>query len=431
MQSHRDCVGDGRDWNTGCGSRWNQSIGILRGMAMFALASAFFVASAAMAGAQTYSVLYSFADRGDGAEPLGPVTLDASTGNLFGTTSAGSKDFGCQDCGTVFELTGTGVESAIHSFTGHPHDGAYPNDVFRDATGNLFGTTAWGGAYGAYDGTVFEIDSNGVETVLHSFGHGLDGDAPSSGLIQDANTGDFYGVTGSGGAYGGGTLYKITATGSETVLYNFGGPGTVGAGPGGNLLQDGKTGNLYGTLVVGGASACGSVFMMTPAGVETPLYVFGGVRGDGCQPFPGDPGLTMDAQGNLFGTTNRGGIANQGVLFELSAGGVEKVLYKFKGKKKGDGARPYAGLVLDESTGKLYGTTAIGGAYNWGTVFELSPPVKKHGGWRETILHTFTGGADGASPFAGLVRDPQTGDLYGTAEQGGTHGYGVVFKLTP
>lgn len=224
-------------------------------------------------------------------------------------------------------------------------------------------------------------------------------------------------------------FYKITATGSKRVLYSFGAKGTVGNAPEGNLVQDGKTGNLYGMLPLGG-SGCGVVFEVTPAGVETPLHVFSG-GSDGCQPGPGDPGLIMDAQGNLFGTTFFGGISGQGVVFELTAGRVEKVLYKFKGAKKGDGAWPYAGLVLDESTGNLYGTTELGGACNLGTVFELSPPMTKHGRWRETILHSFTGGADGDYPLAGLVRDTQTGDLYGTARDDHTYNCGVVFKLAP
>ncbi len=149
-------------------------------------------------------------------------------------------------------------------------------------------------------------------------------------------------------------------------------------------------------------------------------------------------GLVMDAQGNLFGTTFFGGNAGQGVVFEITAGGLEKVIYKFKGAKKGDGAWPYAGLVLDENTGNLYGTTEVGGAgqcvsgkvRGCGTIFELSPPTTKHGKWRETILHSFAGGVDGYYPLAGLTRDGQTGYMYGTVADGGAHGYGVVFKLT-
>lgn len=394
---------------------------------MLVLASTLFMAWAAPATAQTYSVLHSFAGGTDGGTP-GPIIRDATTGNIYGvTTDAGAGGCEYPGCGTVFELTPAGVESVLHSFTGDP-DGASPLDIFLDAKGNLFGTTLFGGADG--DGTVFRISANGRETVLHSFKGGADGDEPSSGLIQDPNTGNFYGVTASGGTYNEGTVYQITSSGSKTILYSFGAAGTLGNAPEGKLVQDSSTGNLYGMLPLGGYG-CGVVFELTPSGVETPLHVFGAVRGDGCQPGPGDPGLVMDAQGNLFGTTFYGGIAGQGVVFELTAGGVWSVLYKFKGKKKGDGAWPYAGLVLDGSTGKLYGTTEMGGTYNLGTVFELSPPLTKHGRWTETVLYSFTGVADGDYPLAGLVRDAQTGDLYGTARDAHSHNWGVVFKLTP
>ena len=416
-----------------CSARFLQqgAMGTLHGVVMFALISVLLVASAVIAGAQTYSVLYSFAGPPDGAEPETPVTLDATTGNLYGTTSFGGSG-GC-DCGTVFELTPTGVETVLHSFAGAPDDGAQPYDVFLDAKGHLFGTTQSGGPYGGgAGGIVFKIDSKGVEKVLYSFENGNDGARPSSGLIQDAMTGDFYGVTFGGGAYDHGTLYTITPTGKKTILHSFGGAGD-GFYPVENLAQDATTGNLYGTLYAnaGPENWCGGVFEMTPAGVETMLYFFTGLKGDGCLPTTDDPGLVRDAQGNLFGTTLLGGIASQGVVFELTAGGIEKVLYRFKGVRKGYAAASRAGLVLDESTGNLYGTTGGGGAYNSGTIFKLSPPKTKHGRWSQSTLYTFTGGADGLNPFAGLVRDAQTGNLYGTTEFGGTYGYGVVFKLTP
>jgi len=397
--------------------------------------------SAAVAGGQTYTVLYSFAGGADGAGPAAPVTLDLTTGNLYGTTSSGGS--GCQypGCGTVFELTSAGVESVLYSFAGPPNDGVEPSDVFRDAGGNLFGTTLLGGPYEGEGGSgiVFRIDPDGAETVLHSFKGGADGTEPASGLIWDPNSGDFYGVTAGGGEYGDyGTVYATTATGSKTALYSFGASGTSGNTPEGKLVQDGA-GNLYGMLSLGGLG-CGVVFELTPPGVESPLYEFTGVRGDGCEPGPYDPGLLMDAQGNLFGTTWFGGTANNGVVFELNAGGVERVIYRFKGPKKGDGAWPLAGLVID-GAGNLYGTTEIGGTgqcnngghipKGCGTVFELSPPATKHGRWRETIVRSFSGGADGSYPLAGLVLDSQTGGMYGTASAGGAYDKGVVFEILP
>lgn len=393
-----------------------------------------------MARAQSYSVLYSFAGGTDGANPVAPITLDVTTGNLYGTTGAGGSGSVCYGgCGTVFELTSTGVESVLYSFLGPPNDGLEPNGLFRDAGGNLYGTTLLGGPYEGEggDGIVFKIGPNGAERMLHKFKGGSDGDEATSGLAQDPNTGDFHGVTAGGGQYGGGTIYQIAATGSETVLYNFGATGTIGNTPEGKLIEDGK-GNLYGMLDDG--LACGAVFELTATGVETILHIFGETRGDGCSPGPGDPGLVMDAQGNLYGTTYEGGTSNNGTVFELTAGGVEKVLYKFKGPKKGDGALPYAGLVLDASTGNFYGTTELGGSgpcklgrvtRGCGTIFELSPPTTKHGKWRETVLHSFGVGADGFYPFAGLTQNAQSGILYGTASSGGAFGQGVVFEVLP
>jgi uncharacterized repeat protein (TIGR03803 family) len=418
-----------------------QRLGKQHALNLIAVTLTLLLALPAASRAQIYTVLYSFAGGTDGANPEAPITLDVTTGNLYGTSGAGGSGSVCYGgCGTVFELTSTGIESVLYSFLGPPNDGLEPNGLFRDASGNLFGTTLLGGTYEGEggDGIVFKIGPNGAERVLHEFKGGSDGDEATSGLTQDPNTGDFYGVTAGGGQYGGGTVYHITATGHETVLYNFGASGTLGNTPEGRLLQDPQTGNLYGMLDDG--VACGAVFQFTPAGVETVLHVFGEQRGDGCEPGPGDPGLVMDEQGNLFGTTWFGGTANNGVVFELTAGGVAKVLYKFKGAKKGDGAWPYAGLVLEESTGNLYGTTSIGGtgpcsvdrvSKGCGTIFELSPPSTKHGKWRETVLHSFGGGADGSYPFAGLTQNAQTGILYGTASSGGAFGQGVVFEVLP
>jgi uncharacterized repeat protein (TIGR03803 family) len=420
-----------RVWNsqtTNSGRRSRPAAAAVHCIVRVALAFALLAALGAVATAQTYTVLYSFAGGADGMGP-GPIIRDATTGNLYGVTSSGGAGGVCdRGCGTVFELTPAGVESVLHSFIGNA-DGIEPLDVFRDAKGEMFGTTLLGGPHGG-DGTVFRISSKGAEKILHSFKGGTDGAEPTSGLIQDPNTGDFYGVTASGGAYSDGTVYRITSAGSTTILYSFGAKGTLGNGPEGRLVQNGTTGNLYGMLTFGGMG-CGVVFELTPAGVETTLHVFGQVSGDGCEPGPGDPGLIMDMQGNLFGTTYYGGNSGNGVVFELTADGTEKVLYKFKGKKKGDGAQPYAGLVLDVSTGNLYGTTELGGAYDSGTIFELSPPIKKNGAWNESVLYTFTGGTDGSLPLAGLILDTQTGNLYGTAAGGGTYGYGVAFRLMP
>jgi uncharacterized repeat protein (TIGR03803 family) len=163
------------------------------------------------------------------------------------------------------------------------------------------------------------------------------------------------------------------------------------------------------------------VFKLSPAGTETVLHSFTGH--DGAHPVAG---LIADAAGNLYGTTLEGGASNAcpsgcGTVFKLSPTGSETILHSFTGE--GDGAYPYAGLTRD-AAGNFYGTANHGGTHGNGVVFKLSPSGT------ETVLHSFTGGADGGPPSAGLVRDP-AGNLYGTTANGGASGYGVVFKLTP
>ncbi len=222
---------------------------------------------------------------------------------------------------------------------------------------------------------------------------------------------------------------------TETVLYSFGIQSVDGATPWGSLIMD-KEGNLYGTTGRGGEYDSGEVFMLSPpakkhgAWLESVLYSFGRQSGDGVTPYDS---LVMDKEGNLYGTTHEGGPNNAGTVFKLSAEGggawSETVLYGFGGAPN-DGSLPYAGLIMDKE-GNLYGTTYSGGANNVGTVFELSPPAKKGGAWTETVLYGLRGVPnDGSFPYAGLVMD-KSGNLYGTTEQGGASGFGTVFELSP
>src|ERR1039458_2304305 len=225
------------------------------------------------------------------------------------------------------------------------------------------------------------------------------------------------------------TLFVSTwAAAQETVLHSFHNNGTDGFGPYYAGLIFDAAGNLYGTTLYGGSyggapGTGGTVFELTPAAgggwTEKVLYSFGNVAdADGANPFAG---LVFDAAGNLYGTTYAGGTYRNGTVFELTpaAGGgwTEKVLHNFNNNGT-DGATPLAGLILD-AVGNLYGTTQVGGTYNYGTVFELTPVAG--GGWTEKVLHTFNG-TDGFEPSAGLIFDA-AGNLYGTA--------GVVFELTP
>lgn len=378
--------------------------------------------------AQTFTLLHDFASSPDGNSSFAGLIRNAQ-GNLFGTTCCGGT-FGF---GTVFKTNGAGKETVLYSFAGPP-DGAFPHGaLIGDAAGNLYGTTSEGGT--SNFGTVFKVDPTGHETVLYNFVGNGDGKEPLGRLTMDA-AGNLYGTTQQGGAADCGTVFKLDSTGNETVLYTFAG-GNDGCFPEAGVVRDGA-GNLYGTTFYGGLvnsciGSCGVVFKVSPSGKEAVLYRFTGTGGDGNAP-QGD--LIRDAAtGNLYGTTAEGGAPHSkatvgnGIVFKLDAAGNETVLYAFLGTNVGgDGANPTAGLVRD-AAGNFYGTTSGGGAANFGTVFQLDAAG------HESVLYTFTGGPDGATPFGGLMRDA-AGTLYGTSWGGGKtacgrYGCGSVFKLTP
>jgi len=369
-----------------------------------------------MAQGQTFTLLYTFTSGADGGDPIGGLIMDPQ-GNLYGTTAEGGNPACPHGCGTVFKLDPAGHETVLYSFAGM--DGEYPRaSLLRDAQGNLYGTTASGGAAGW--GTVFKVDPSGTETVLYSFTGAGDGGSPGLGaLIMDAQ-GNLYGTTQAGGACCG-TVFKVDVTGSESVLYSFTGTGGDGTLPTGGLVRD-AAGNLYGTTEgggqYGGPYGYGTVFKIDTTGKETVLHSFN--LTDGYDPWAG---LMFDAQGNLYGTTRGGspGVAGgPGVVFKLSKKGSETVLHRFS--RPHDGHGPTGGVVRDQQ-GNVYGTTSYGGLWNCGTVFQ----VDKYG--KEKLLYTFIGGSDGASPYAGLVQDAQ-GNLYGTTT--GVFGTGgTVFKITP
>ena len=377
--------------------------------------------------AQTYkeTVLYSFTGSPDGASPWAGLIRDKA-GNFYGTT----HDGGDPGQGTVFELTANGKESVLYSFGGYP-DAARPEAVLvRNATGDLFGTTTYyGGAF--LWGAVFKVTKARKETVLYSFTGGADGGYPTGGVVRDT-AGNLYGTTvdggeGSGCYYGGcGTAFKLDATGKETVLHSFT-VGKDGASPAAGLVRD-SVGDVYGTTYYGGNancnksgnSGCGTIFRVTKSGKEIVLYSFTGT--DGAYPYAG---LLRDAKGNLYGTTSEGGDLNCtppygcGTVFKLTKAGKLTVLYSFTGGA--DGAVPSGGLIRD-TAGNLYGASGGGN----GRVFKLTKAGKL------TVLYTFTGGVDGAGPNGGLIR-AVAGNLYGTTAYGGdpTCNCGVVFKITP
>jgi len=359
--------------------------------------------------AQTLSVLYNFTGKLDGGFAYQGL-IQGPSGNFFGTTSFGGM-FGL---GTVFQVNRTGTETVLYSFTGGTDGGQPYSSLVRDTLGNLYGTTSNGGAHGV--GTVFQVTPAGTETVLYSFGY-VDGANPSGGLIRDAQ-GNLYGTTLHGGSAGLGTVFKLDTTGTETVLHNFAGGAADGASPYFTRLHMDKAGNLYGTTQKGGAANIGIVFELSSSGTFTLLHSFAGGPTDGSYP---SGSIMRDAAGNLRGTTQYGGPANLGTVFVLSTTGTLTLLHSFAGGST-DGAFPYGGLVQDIA-GNLYGTTTGGGA-RVGTIYKLT----KDGTF--TLLHSLLYLKEGAYPYGGLVVDAK-GNLFGTALQGGSGHYGTVFKLAP
>lgn len=369
-----------------------------------------------IASAQTESLLYDFCSLSsctDGQYPEVQLIEDPQ-GNFYGTTYEG----GAHNGGTVFQLSPSGAFTVLYSFGASTTDGTGPvGTLVRDAKGNLYGVTASGGAYRS--GAVFKITSGGVESIVHSFGaNGSDGLYPTSGLVMDGH-GNIYGTTAYGGkGFGAGTAYKVSPQGTYAILHYFVGGGD-GLRPMAPLALD-QQGNLYGTTELGGAFGEGSIFRIT-GGTESVLHSFsatGAAKADGVFP---EGGLVVDAQGNLYGTTYDGGAFHTGVVFKLSPEGTETVLHSFGGN--GDGIHTQAGLIID-GNGNLYGTSFQGGAFGAGIVYKLDSAGN------ETILHSFGSGTDGTYPHAGLLMD-SAGNLYGTTEQGGTNNGGTVFEVTP
>jgi uncharacterized repeat protein (TIGR03803 family) len=382
------------------------------------------------------AVVHNFDDF-DGQQPIAGLIIDHS-GNLYGTTFYG----GANGDGAVFELTpqsgGGWVETVLFSFNDLGNDGFWPNSrLVFDASGNLYGTTFFGGTFGV--GTVYELSpttgGNWTGKTIHSFDNrGGDGTWPHASLIVDAS-GNLYGTTAGGGAAGDGIVYELIPAGdgtfTEKVLHSFN--GTNGASPYSSLVLD-ASGNLYGMTAYGGTSTactagCGTVFELSPATGghwgEKVLRSFNNT--DGANPYGN---LIFGTNGNLYGVTSQGGAGNDGLVFELAptTGGSwgEKILHTFN--SPGDGINPWAPLIFD-GAGNLYGTTGSGGEGGQGTVFGLSPTTS--GPWKERVLYNFnTRDGNGYGPVPGVVFDG-AGNLYGATESGGAYGNGIIFEITP
>jgi uncharacterized repeat protein (TIGR03803 family) len=413
--------------------------------ATLALVSGYFATATPVFAAGKEKVLYRFCSVSnctDGASPFAGLIFD-KTGSLYGTTAGGGTGTNCwpeHGCGTVFKLTldanGKWTEKVLYSFEGGA-DGVGPSELIFDKAGNLYGTTTSGGGNNQYCpsgcGVVFELRPRAkgawTERILYSFCFTCqDGIYPEGGLVMDAG-GNLYGTTDWGGGYGYGTVFELTpgANGAwtEKTLHSF--DYSDGAYPLAGLIFD-AAGNLYGTTSEPGG---GNVFELTPGAngewTESVLYSFNGK--DGALPVAS---LIFDAAGNLYGTTFEGGVHGYGNVFELIPEGngqwTETTLRSFYRKPK----LPSGSLIFD-SAGNLYGTTATGGAHDFGTVFRLSPGAD--GKWTLSSLHSFDG-EDGRQPVSNLIFDA-SGNLYGITTDGGnlrlcdSFGCGTVFEITP
>lgn len=318
----------------------------------------------------TETVLHSFClytHCPDGAHP-GAALVPDNTGSIYyGTTVEGGSGTNCfSGCGVVFKIDTTGNETVLHSFAGGTSDGCHPfQGLVRDTAGNLYGTTIFCGAHN--QGTIFKIDSAGTETILHNFAGGSHGGDGSGHLVLDT-AGNLYGLAAGSQVNCNndcGVLYELTAKGKFTILHRFAGGKTDGCYPQGSVLQD-TAGNFYGTTLECGSNNYGTIWKVSNTGTETILHNFVGFS-DGCAPYAG---VARDLTGNLYGVTYGCGPNNYGTLYELSAKGRLILLHSFAGT---DGVNPY-GEVLRTPKGTLFGTTGGDDCHvSCGTVWKYMP----------------------------------------------------------
>ncbi len=396
----------------------------LRSALTLALLSATLLMAARPAHAQTEEVLYGFKGVPDGSRPESSLTADKN-GNLYGTTYSGGLGFG-----TVFELSPTAggwTQTTLYSFcpVAGCVDGQNPSFAYLwlDGDGNLYGTASGGGTNGY--GVVFELSNSGgtwTESILHNFANAPDGANPGNGLIMDA-AGNLYGMTFAGGTGNGhGCIFELSPSGStwtEKVIYDI------------NSTHSGLTLDPTGKIIYGTTYTTVFELKQNVSGVWVPTVLFtfnpANAATQGSNPV-GTP--VLDSAGNIYGTTLTGGANNAGVVFKLSPAQtgpwVETVLFSFGGNAQygPNGATPFAGVVLD-SSGNIYGTTQAGGLKGAGTVYELVAPTNGKGAYKEHVIFNFNG-TNGAAPKSSLTIIG--GYIYGTTYGGGANAQGTVFE---
>jgi uncharacterized repeat protein (TIGR03803 family) len=397
------------------------------------------LALSAAAFAQTESTLYTFSETTN-FWPNGTLIED-SKGNLYGTSRGG----GTYGVGTVFEMSppaapgGAWTMKYIYSFVpyGTGGGGWVPvSDLVQDQSGAFYGTTFNGGDPVCSCGAVYKLTPPAVaggawtETQLYAFPwDDIHGRLPANAALTLGSHGTLYGVTVQGGTYNAGVIYELqTKNGkkyTESDLYSFGDEGD-GNTPNGPIALDSK-GNLYGVTMWGGANNVGTVYKYTPptrtaAATETVLHSFNYSNGDGFQP---TGNLTLDAEGDIYGTTTYGGDQySDGAVYTLQPSGgtyTESVIFEFS---RPTGTNPVAGLVWKNATQSLYGTTSFYGTPDTGegTIYQLNPPATKSGTWTEVTIAFLIYDVIGGYPAGNVTQDPATGTLYGTAQNGGIEG---------
>jgi uncharacterized repeat protein (TIGR03803 family) len=427
---------------------------------------------AALAQNSPLTTILSFNDGSGGGQPSYSNLIADSAGDLYSAAQQGGVvNQSCPSgCGVVFKLVPPGGagkswrEAILYRFMGGVADGSNPVELARSSTGAIFGVTSVGGEYN--QGVAFELAPPSMagqpwtESVIYNFGaYGGDGEQPGFGSLAISKSGAIYGTAQNGGASGFGTVFELAppnAAGmpwTESVIYSF----TSGHFAGGDTVGGvtlGSKGQLYGINETAGQYNVGIAYelKLSSQGTweETTLHEFTGGPSDAGEPITT---LVEDSRGNLYGTSFAGGdgpcsgllvSSGCGTVFKLSpptqagATWTSTLIHAFIVT---DGAAPVGGLRFD-SAGNLYGTTTVGGTGvcdiyfqpGCGTVFELSPSGSAGGTWLLTTLYNFTGGSDGAYPYAGLTVGKNS-DLYGTTfwggKESGTSGFGTAFQLTP
>ncbi len=384
----------------------------IRLAASIAVTAALILIVAQVGSAQTVKQIFAFSSTYSSPVPGFVTPAQGRDGNLYGTTTGLGNT---QTDGTVFRATTSGKESATHTFKGT--DGAFPlTGVTLGTDGNLYGTAGGGGTLG--NGLLFKISLTGVYTVLYEFTGAADGGFPIAPPIEGWD-GNFYGTAGPGSGNSG-TVYKLTPSGTFSTILSFSSDNSQGTTVESPLLQA-ADGNLYGVANTGGTNNCGTVFKVSRSG--TLLFDYSFPCGSGGA-FPVGQ-LIQASDGNFYGTTELGGTSNGcgsngcGTVFKMTQQGSVSILYNFVGGRN-DGSEPVAGLVQG-TDGNLYGATGADGVSGAGTLYQITT------GGVEKLLYSFPQ-LVGQAPAATLLQHTN-GKFYGTAERGGKYGEGSLCSL--